>query len=136
MRIKVQNYISGDYPDEIWVGLTSMTLPSGVRSQNKEEGLKAVQIFEGPKKGGDDFNIEEHWGEEAVMLVWSATGGGLHGELPVNYATSDSFIIEKDGSYVYDIETGRVGKQGLPWWLWAIGGGLALAMIRGMKRSK
>ncbi len=132
MIIRGKNYRDGNFilgadatlhrGDAIWVSLDGV---GGVNADNRLDGLKSPQLFTGKHKTGDDFVLEQHWGEPAYILAWHFTGDGVI--WPEKYAISDRFVLEEGATYEYDIATGKVTKvetgkstiaKWLPWLPW------------------
>lgn len=123
---------------EVWVSLVSppagVPALNGVRAQNRAQGLTVPQVFSGPQNPGDDFYIEDHWGESASLVGWwfDPVMGEAQKQL-----TSPPFTLEKDATYTWDMAKNTVvaKKSGLIWFLMAGAALLLLAFVltRGKK---
>lgn len=120
---------------EVWVSLApppaGVPALNGVRAQNHAQGLGVPQVFSGPHNPGDDFYIEDYWGEVAVLIGWwfDPITGEANQQL-----SSPPFTLEKDATFSWDMATNTVVKQLGSAWPWVIGatvvGVIAVAVLR------
>lgn len=99
------------YNGAIWLSL--QTPQSGgsnfCSSQNRLQGIEVPQVFSGPKKTEDGFDIEQKWGESGYLKSYwyDPVTGQSHEQM-----ISPVFKLDKDATYTWDMSTNMITGDG------------------------